>query len=163
MEDLLDEMYNAFTPTPLQPGDPAYVDCRAVRGDEDVVQDLGRTVRRSRDLTYQLYSGYRGSGKTTELLRLKKHLEDLSHVVVYFAADEADLSVQDAQHTDILLACTRHLLRGLKEANPAPILNWLKARLQDLKEVMLTEINIEDINLEVGLQEFAKLTAAVRA
>lgn len=163
MEDLLDEMYNAFIPTPLQPGDPAYVDCRAVRGDEDVVQDLGRTVRRSRDLTYQLYSGYRGSGKTTELLRLKKHLEDLSHVVVYFAADEADLSVQDAQHTDILLACTRHLLRGLKEANPAPILNWLKARLQDLKEVMLTEINIEDINLEVGLQEFAKLTAAVRA
>jgi len=33
------------------------------------------------------------------------------HVVVYFAADEEDISVQDAQYTDILLACTRHLLR----------------------------------------------------
>ena len=163
IEDLLDEMYNAFTPTPLQPGDPAYVDCRSVRGDEDVLEDLGRTVRRSRDLTYQLYSGYRGSGKTTELLRLKKDLEDRGHVVVYFAADEADLSVQDAQYTDILLACTRHLLRGLKEANPTPILNWLKSRLQDLQAVMLTEINVDDINLEVGLKEFAKLTAAVRA
>lgn len=163
MEDLLDEMYNAFAPTPLQPGDPAYVDCRAVRGDEDVLEDLGRTVRRSRELTYQLYSGYRGSGKTTELLRLKKDLEDRGHVVVYFAADEADLSVQDAQYTDILLACTRHLLRGLKGANPAPILNWLKARLHELKDVMLTEINIDQVNLEVGLKEFAKLTAAVRA
>ena len=163
MEALLDEMYNAFTPTPLQPGDPAYVDCRAVRGDEDVVEDLGRTVRRSRDLTYQLYSGYRGSGKTTELLRLKKYLEDQGHVVVYFAADEADLSVQDAQYTDILLACTRHLLKGLEAANPAPILNWLKGRLRDLKDVMLTEINIDEVNLEVGLREFAKLTAAVRA
>ena len=164
MEDLLDEMYNAFTPEPLQPGDPAYVDCRAVRGDEDVLEELGRTVRRSRALTYQLYSGYRGSGKTTELLRLKKDLEDRGHVVVYFAADDADLSVQDAQYTDILLACTRHLLRELKEkADPAPILTWLQARLRDLKEVLLIEIDLNEFNLEVGLQEFAKLTAAVRA
>jgi hypothetical protein len=163
IEDLLDEMYNAFTPTPLQPGDPAYVDCRAVRGDADVVEDLGRTVSRSREFTYQLYSGYRGSGKTTELLRLKKDLEDRGHVVVYFAADEEDISVQDAQYTDILLACTRHLLKKLKEeANSAPILDWLKGRLKDLKAVMLTEINIDQINLEVGLKEFAKITAAVR-
>jgi hypothetical protein len=162
MEDLLDEMYNAFTPTPLQPGDPAYVDCRAVRGDEDVVEDLGRTVRRSREFTYQLYSGYRGSGKTTELLRLKKDLEDRGHVVVYFAADEEDISVQDAQYTDILLACTRHLLKKLREANSTPILNWLKGRLHDLKDLMLTEINIDQITLEVGLKEFAKIAAAVR-
>jgi len=162
MEDLLDEMYNAFAPTPLQPGDPAYVDCRAVRGDEDVVEDLGRTVRRSHSFTYQLYSGYRGSGKTTELLRLKKDLEDRGHVVVYFAADEEDISVQDAQYTDILLACTRHLLRGLEKANPDPILNWLKGRLKDLKDVMLTEINVDKVDLELGLKEFAKLTAAVR-
>lgn len=163
MEDLLDEIYNAFAPTPLQPGDKAYVDCRSVRGDEDVVEDLGRTIRRSRDFTYQIYSGYRGSGKTTELLRLKKDLEDRGHVVVYFAADEEDISVQDAQYTDILLACTRHLLRKLKDANPSPILKWLKGRLGDLKDVMLTEINIDDVNLEVGLKEFSKLTAAVRA
>jgi len=57
IEELLDYMYNEFTPTPLQPGDPAYVDCRAVRGDEDVVEDLGRTIRRSNERTYQLYSG----------------------------------------------------------------------------------------------------------
>lgn len=163
MEDLLDEIYNAFTPTPLQPGDPAYVDCRSVRGDEDVVEDLGRTIRRSRDFTYQLYSGYRGSGKTTELLRLKKDLEDRGHKVVYFAADAEDISVQDAQYTDILLACTRHLLRQLKDANPSPILNWLKARVRDVKDVMLTEINIDDANVEVGLKEFAKLTATMRA
>ncbi|NER46595.1 MAG: ATP-binding protein [Symploca sp. SIO1A3] len=163
MEDLLDEIYNAFTPTPLQPGDPAYVDCRAVRGDEDVVEDLGRTVQRSRNFTYQLYSGYRGSGKTTELLRLKQDLEARGHVVVYFAADEEDLSVQDAEYTDILLACTRHLLKRLKEANPAPILHWLKERLWELKDVTLTDINLEKVNLELALQEFSKLTAAVRA
>ena len=162
-EKLLDDMYNAFTPTPLQPGDPAYVDCRAVRGDEDVVEDLGRTVRRSREFTYQLYSGYRGSGKTTELLRLGQDLESRDHVVVYFAADEEDLSVQDAQYTDILLACTRHLLKRLKAASPEPILKWLRARLRDLSDVMSTEINIDQVDLEVGLKEFAKISAAVRS
>lgn len=163
IEKLLDYMYNEFTPTPLQPGDPAYVDCRAVRGDEDVVEDLGRTIRRSRKNTYQLYSGYRGSGKTTELLRLGKDLEDKGHIVVYFAADEEDLSVQDAQYTDILLACTRHLLRQLKAANPEPILKWLRDRLGELKDVMMTKINVDDVSLEVGLKEFGKITAAVRA
>ncbi|MBE9059759.1 AAA family ATPase [cf. Phormidesmis sp. LEGE 11477] len=162
-EALLDDMYNAFTPTPLQPGDPAYVDCRAVRGDEDVVEDLGRTVRRSREYTYQLYSGYRGSGKTTELLRLGEALEGRGHIVVYFAADEEDLSVQDAQYTDILLACTRHLLKRLKAADPEPILKWLRARLRDLKDVMLTDINVDKVNLEVGLKEFGRISAAVRA
>ena len=163
MEALLDSMYNEFTPTPLQPGDPAYVDCRAVRGDEDVVKDLGRTVSRSRECTYQLYSGYRGSGKTTELLRLGEALEDAGHVVVYFAADEEDLSVQDAQYTDILLACTRHLLKRLSLANPEPILKWLRARLHELKDVTLANINIDKVDLEVGLTEFAKITAAVRS
>ena len=163
-EAFLDEMYNSFTPTPLQPGDPAYVDCRAVRGDEDVLEDLGRTVRRSRDYTYQVYSGYRGSGKTTELLRLQKHLEDRGHIVVYFAADEQDISVQDVQYSDILLACTRHLLKGLKDkANPDPILDWLKGRWKDFKDVMLREVDIEQINVQVALTEFAKMTAAVRS
>ncbi|MEA5470742.1 P-loop NTPase fold protein [Spirulina sp. 06S082] len=164
MEALLDEMYNSFTPKPLQPNDRRYVDCRAVRGDEDVVKDLGRTVRRSDDFTYQVYSGYRGSGKTTELLRLKKDLEDRDHTVVYFAADEQDLSVQDVQYTDILLACTRHLLQELKDkANPDPILDWLKGRLQDFQDVMLREVKIEQVNLQFALTEFAKLTAAVRS
>lgn len=163
MEELLDFMYNEFTPTPLQPDDPAYVDCRAVRGDEDVLKDLGRKVTRSKAYTYQLYSGYRGSGKTTELLRLGKALEDKGHIVVYFAADEEDLSVQDAQYTDILLACTRHLLRSLDSANPDPILKWLKARLNELQDVMQTKINVDKLSLDVGLKEFAKITAAVRS
>ncbi|MGF1513500.1 MAG: hypothetical protein ACFB5Z_07375 [Elainellaceae cyanobacterium] len=61
-----------------------------------------------------------------------------------------------------MLACTRHLLRKLKEANPDPIIDWLKGRLRDLKDAMLSEINADDITIEVGLKEFAKLTTAVR-
>lgn len=44
----LDELYNVFDPfEPLKPGDPQYVDCREVRGDGDILTDLGNKIRRS--------------------------------------------------------------------------------------------------------------------
>jgi hypothetical protein len=76
MSDVLDDIYNAFDPfRPLPAGDPAYVDCQDVRGDNNILVDLGRGLKRSKQLTYQLYSGHRGAGKSTELLRLKADLE----------------------------------------------------------------------------------------
>ncbi len=162
IEELLDNIYNAFTPMPLPAGDAKYVECREVRGDVEILQDLGKSIRRSRELTCQLYSGYRGTGKTTELLRLKAYLEQQKCFVVYFAADEEDISVQDVQYADILLACTRHLLAQLKQADSTPIANWLRDRLQDLKDILLTEINVEKLTIETQLNQFAKLTAAIR-
>ncbi|MGV2390500.1 MAG UNVERIFIED_CONTAM: hypothetical protein LVR29_26535 [Microcystis novacekii LVE1205-3] len=61
-----------------------------MRADADVCKDLGRKIIRSlpTEYTHQLYTGHRGGGKSTELLRLKKHLEQNNCFVVYFAADE---------------------------------------------------------------------------
>lgn len=93
-----------------------YVNLKAVRADADICRDLGKKIIRSlqTEYTYQLYAGHRGGGKSTELLRLKKHLEQNNCFVVYFAADEGDIDSEDAQYTDILIACTRHLLEELK-------------------------------------------------
>ncbi|MEP0835419.1 ATP-binding protein [Microcoleus sp. AS-A8] len=140
------------------------MDCRDVRGDEDVVEDLGKRMRRSERVTCQLYSGHRGAGKSTELLRLKQYLEQQKFYVVYFAADEEDIQSEDAQYTDILLACTRHLLDELnKSANPAPLLNWVKKRCQELKDLALMEISFEGMSVEGQIAQFAKLTANLRA
>ena len=92
MSDLITKIYNSFDPArPLPAGDPQYVDCREVRGDEDIVSDLGKRIRNSDQMTYQLYTGHRGSGKSTELRRLQKSLEDHGFFVVYFEADEEDI------------------------------------------------------------------------
>jgi len=41
--DLLSNLYNAFNPfEPLPAGDPKYVDCQDVRGDADILQELGK-------------------------------------------------------------------------------------------------------------------------
>ncbi|WP_375466602.1 ATP-binding protein [uncultured Nostoc sp.] len=163
--DLLANLYNAFNPfEPLPAGDPKYVDCQDVRGDADILQELGNRMQRSNTNTCQLYSGHRGAGKSTELLRLKKYLENRQFYVVYFAADEEDIDSEDAQYTDILLACTRRLLKDLKGiASPRPILDWLKDRWVDLKDLALTPLEFESLEVEAQVAQFAKLTANLRA
>jgi tetratricopeptide (TPR) repeat protein len=80
-------------------------------------------------MTSQLYAGHRGAGKSTELLRLQQYLDEQGCFVVYFPADEQDIDPEDAQYTDILLACTGHLLEKLKDStDPASLLNWLSDR-----------------------------------
>ncbi|NJO10986.1 MAG: hypothetical protein HC840_24850 [Leptolyngbyaceae cyanobacterium RM2_2_4] len=68
----LRNIYNAFDPfEPLPAGDPVYVNCSKVRGAENILLDLGRQILLSDRLTHQLYTGHRGAGKSTELLRLR--------------------------------------------------------------------------------------------
>ena len=96
---LIDKIYNAFDPfEPLKPGDPAYVECGEVRGDSNIEKDLGRKIVRADSPTCQLYAGHRGGGKSTELLRLKKYLEDNQCFVVYFSADKEDIDSEDTQY-----------------------------------------------------------------
>lgn len=163
--ELLSQLYNAFNPfEPLPAGDIRYVDCQDVRGDADILTELGNKMQLTNTNTCQLYSGHRGGGKSTELLRLKKYLENRQFYVVYFAADEEDIDSEDAQYTDILLACTRRLIKDLRSiANPRPILNWLQERWQDVKDLVQTEINFESMAIELQLSQFAKLTTNVKA
>ncbi|MEB3120762.1 MAG: ATP-binding protein, partial [Snowella sp.] len=164
-QDLITNLYNAFDPDKALPaGDPVYVDLQEVRGDSDIIRDFGHKILRSPNRnTCQLYVGHRGGGKSTELLRLKAELEKQGCFVVYFAADEEDIDQEDAQYTDILIACTRHLLNALKDADTQPLFNWLKERWQDLQDIASLEITVQDLKVENLIPLFAKLSANIRA
>jgi len=97
----LKEAYNAVKLDPLESGDPRYVDCSPARGGEDVVRFLSLRIENSTHPMAQLISGHRGCGKSTELKRLVKDLENKGYLVVYFAADE-DIDVGDLVYTDLL-------------------------------------------------------------
>lgn len=162
---LIADLYNAFEPSePLPAADPAYVNCQEVRGDWNILDDLGEKIILSNQPTCQLYTGHRGVGKSTEMLYLQKYLHDQGYFVVYFAADKTDIEPEDTEYTDILLASTRHVLEGLKDiAKPDPLLNWLKSRWQSLKDLALTELSFENLSVESQISQFAKLTANLRA
>ncbi len=84
-EDLLIQIYNAFDPKrPLEPDSPFYVTCHDVRGQENIINEVGKNIVLSDQPTYQLYTGHRGVGKSTELRRLRQYLEAQQRKVVYF-------------------------------------------------------------------------------
>lgn len=158
--ELLKRIYNAFDPTrPLAAGDDAYVDYQDVRGDRDILAEVGRDIELSDSPTCRLYAGHRGAGKSTELLRLIPHLEGQGFQVVYFPADAEDIDPEDARYTDILLACTRALLQELHPANDNPVMRWLKDRWQSLKDLATSEVKLEDLSIEI----FSTITANLRA
>ncbi|MTJ15858.1 MULTISPECIES: AAA family ATPase [unclassified Dolichospermum] len=161
----LKRLYNAFDPfRPLPAGDPAYVDCTDVRGDGDILEAVGREILYSDRKTCQLYAGHRGAGKSTELLRLQKYLDENGFFVVYFAADEQDIDPEDVQYTDILLACTRNILTAFKDRTDSQaVLNWLKERCEDLKDLLQTKIFIDELSIEAQVSQFAKITTKIRS
>jgi hypothetical protein len=157
--EILRSIYNAFDPfEPLEAGSPVYVNCSAVRGGENILVDVGRQITYSDRITHQLYTGHRGAGKSTELLRLKDALENDGYRVVYFAAEEADIDPKDAQYTDILLACTRNLLKDL-QGNQGPIQQWLQSRKTELADAMRSEVGFDSLDVEVP---FSKLTTTLK-
>lgn len=115
----LRDVFNAANPAiPLQSGDPRYVNCTEVRGNEDVVSQLYDTITWSDRVTTQLFTGHRGCGKSTELLRLKHRLEEADFAVIYFQADDV-LDLNDLVYSDVLVAIARQVYNGLAQLGVA--------------------------------------------
>jgi hypothetical protein len=162
-EQLLTAINDTFDPwRPLPAGDPLYVDCKNVRGDADIIRSLGNSITRSTRDKCHLYAGHRGNGKSTELLRLKQHLENNGCFVVYFDAEEADIDTIDTQYTDILLSCTKHLTLAIKDAYSQPILDWLKARWASIRDFLDTEVDLENLKIEQQIEQIGKVTSSLK-
>jgi pantothenate kinase-related protein Tda10 len=89
------KIYNAFDPKEsLLPDDPRYVECSEARGSVRLLSRMADTVKADKP-TCQLLSGHRGCGKTTELTRLRRLLEESFYVVVYCEVDDyTDVNAQ---------------------------------------------------------------------
>ena len=167
-QKLLGDLLNEFDPSrPLRDDHPAYVNCQNVRGDGNIIQRIGKRIALSKgkivhkndDGSYKtpkdfdistschLYAGHRGGGKSTELYRLQKYLENNNCFVIYLNSDEY-LDFKNVQYTDILLACTRRIIEELK-ADPIPLRKWLEELRKNLEDLGLSEFEIQELNLEL--------------
>ncbi len=148
----LKDAFNAANPLPLPSGDPRYVDCTDVRGNEDVVSLLFNAISWSdQPATAQLFTGHRGCGKSTELLRLQKRLEDAGYGVIYFGADEA-IDVEDVIYSDVLVAIAQQVFSGLYRLGVRlddelldDIFNWFA-------EVVYEKANTREFQAELGAE-----------
>jgi hypothetical protein len=80
----LQSFYQQLIDRPLEPGNPFYVPlyARDATSPSDPVNELQATIEWSPIDSAQLFSGFRGTGKSTELRRLKAQLEQGNTVVV---------------------------------------------------------------------------------
>lgn len=96
-------IYQNLTDKPLKPGDAFYEPIYQRPGAEDPVDLMAQRIEFSDVESLQMFSGFRGSGKTTELFRLKQQLEEQGYVVLYGDALTYLNSSQEIDISDLLL------------------------------------------------------------
>ncbi len=151
---------------PLEPGDIRYVPCENTRGESDLIAQLTNAIRWSEAPLHLLFSGHRGGGKSTELLRLQKNLveppaSEEKFFVVYFEADQEDIDVNDVDFPDLLLAIVRQVGKALRErVNVKLRPSWLSRFIGDLKRFLGSEVEFEQLELDA---QIAKFTATIKS
>src|SRR5437764_8707479 len=86
----LRQFFNAVADRPLEPDDPAYqclYDDREL-ADHDPVELLFRAIDWTTGDSVQLLSGFRGTGKSTELRRLRRRLRDDGYLVLLLDVED---------------------------------------------------------------------------
>jgi hypothetical protein len=148
----LKDVFNTANPIPLQSGDPRYVDCTAVRGNEDAVTLLFNAINWSdQPATSQLFTGHRGCGKSTELFRLQKRLEDAGYAVIYFGADEA-IDVDDVVYSDVLVAIAQQVFGGLQTLGVKLDDDLLDDIFKWFAEIVYEKANTKEFQVELGAE-----------
>lgn len=151
--------------TALGPGDERYVPFQGVRGAVHLMAQLTNAIRWSNMPHHLLFTGHRGGGKSTELLRLQHDLEHPPEgidkfFVIYFEVDREDIDVNDVDFPDILLAIIRQVGKALRQRMSIDLRpSWLERLINGFKRLLGSDIEVEKLDLDVKI---AKLTAVIK-
>jgi hypothetical protein len=143
----LKSFYNHLHDRPLAPDDPYYVDyVEQQPADSDPIAAIAQKIAFSDAASLELLSGQRGSGKSTQLLRLKKLLEeDGCTVFLCDMKDYLNLSMP-VEISDFLITLMGRLSQEVCQqfgTNPAQRSYW-----ERIQQFLLQDVQIEGIKLE---------------
>ncbi len=153
---LLKGIYQRLKDEPLEPGSELYQPVYEMPGSDDPVKRLKKGIEFSEVESVQMFSGFRGSGKTTELKRLKKQLEDEDYFVIYGDALKYLNPAEPVEITDLLIVLAGAFSDALTEARSDIHIEkesyWVRLRnyLTD------TNIEISEVNLKTEADSIAK-------
>lgn len=161
----LKTLHRRLTDEPLHPGSPYYEPLHQGNIQDDPVARMFTSIAFTPVESIQLFSGFSGSGKTTELLRLKQRLERNGHFVVYANALDYLNPAEPVDITELLIVLAAAFGEAVAELPGAPALTesfW--GRLLHFltnTELSLTQAGVK-IEAEAPMREvFGKLKAGV--
>lgn len=168
----LKSAFNACTVEPLEGSDieKYYVDLSAVRKTSAV--DGVSTIldfQEAANFSTILFTGHRGSGKSTELKRIQERWEESYHVIYLEVNEETDIN--DANYTDLYLIVIKQVeftLRKLGLKFDQKLLNsfenWFKEITKENEESVEKSVNVDaEASLEGGAPFIAKLMVKLLA
>lgn len=141
--------------------DPALAADRAVyvpevnggdKAKQDPVEEIAMSIDFHEGGSVQLFSGQRGTGKSTELKRLKAVLEDMGIVAFYVDMSEYILLTKPIEISDFLISMAGAMSDGIAadprfadKASPGYRTYW-----ERLKHFLETTVEFKELNLKLG-------------
>jgi hypothetical protein len=139
---------------PLEYDDVRRVDMAengSLGSDTPCIQQMRQRILLSDDPVRQLFTGFPGSGKSTELRRLKKELEDQGAVVILIDADDY-LNLQvPIQISDILILVAAGVDSWL-EQHQSTLMTGAKRFWERMQSFFQTELAISEATVETGAE-----------
>ncbi len=111
----LRQLYANLGDAALPPDSPFYEPVYQRLGLDDPVQQISTLIDFDGVESIRLFSGFRGSGKTTELLRLRRILEERGYFVLYADALNYVNAAEPIEITDLLMVMAGAFSDALEE------------------------------------------------
>jgi hypothetical protein len=145
----LKSLYQRLDDKALKPGSKYYEPIYDHEGCEDPVALMRQHIEWSTTESIQMFSGFRGSGKTTELFRLRQGLEENGYFVLYGDALKYLNPAQEVDITDLLIVLAGTFSDALEQAGMASISR--DSYWERLKNYLVTtKVELGEIGLQAG-------------
>jgi hypothetical protein len=161
----LKKLHGDLSDRPLEPGSPFYVPIHERNLQDDPVSHMAATIAFQDVESIQLFSGFRGAGKTTQLFRLKHHLEAQGYLVLYANALDYLNPGEPVDITDLLIVLAAAFGESLSDKIDKDV---LKESFWDRLTNFLTrsEVKLVSAGANAGLETplggfFGKLKAGM--
>ena len=142
--ELKKQIYKALDDKALKPDDVRYVPIYKLLDSQDPIARLKEHIELTDYASTQFFSGFRGSGKTTELLRLQQELIEDNYLVIYADALKYINPSDEIDITDLLIVIAGAFSDTLESENYAHIkidsywsrfTNWLEKTNVSVPEI----------------------------
>ena len=122
-----------------------YIDFTAARKSNktsiSLTNEMFRTITRSDDSSYHLFTGHIGCGKSTELRKLQYDLEQDGYHVVYLDSSE-DLVMTDVDISDIILTIARQVSKSLSQIDIHLDSTGFQGVLQKAQNILFSDVDL---------------------
>ncbi|NOQ34774.1 MAG: hypothetical protein GQ569_02645 [Methylococcaceae bacterium] len=154
--NLLKKLFNDLEDRPLEPDDHFYY-AFLEETNNDPIAELAGGISFSQSQSVNLFSGQRGSGKSTEFRRLRKMLQDDDCVVFLLDMRNYMNLTTTVELSDFLVSIMMALSEAVEEMFKTAPHN--RGYLERLTDVLTKEIQLSELNLDAG---FTSIKASLK-